>query len=209
MLGRLAGRIVAVTTMAVASRDRAAARPKLPPGYAFRYLAAADLSAPLFAERGRAERFRARAEAGHLGLAIVDAADTVAAYFWLSGAGHGGAVPVALGLSARFEPDTGYVWDCRTAPAHRRRGLYAAGAAHGADLLLATGAARAWIAAERGNVASRAGISRAGFAASGAFSILALGPWRRLRSPAASLWTKPGAVLPWRAFVGDGATARH
>lgn len=182
-----------------------AATPPLPAGYTFRYLAARDLSTnPLFAERSRAERFRARAAAGHRGLAIVDAEDTVAAYFWLSGAGLAAPVPIALGLAVTFDADTGYVWDCRTAPAHRRRGLYAAGIGHGADLLAAAGARRVWIAAETDNPESERGIARAGFARAGTVAVRRLGPLLTAHGAGRRRWMHPGdASVPWRDLVSE------
>jgi ribosomal protein S18 acetylase RimI-like enzyme len=86
--------------------------------------------------------------------------DELAAYGWVS------LEEEAIGelrLRVRLLPGEAYLWDCATVPAFRRRRLYTALLIHMAGALLAEGLCRVWIGADMENIASQAGIARAGF----------------------------------------------
>jgi ribosomal protein S18 acetylase RimI-like enzyme len=67
------------------------------------------------------------------------------------------------GLRVRLAPGEAYVWNCVTAPAYRRRGLYTLLLRHIAQALAAEGVRRVWIGADLDNVPSQKGMARAGF----------------------------------------------
>jgi len=70
-----------------------------------------------------------------------------------------------LNLQLSLLPGEAYIWDCATAPAFRRRGLYTAVLIHMAQALLAEGVQTIWIGADYNNAPSQAGIRGAGFTA--------------------------------------------
>jgi ribosomal protein S18 acetylase RimI-like enzyme len=84
----------------------------------------------------------------------------LAAYAWMS---FEEEAIGELDLQVRLLPGEAYLWDCATIPAFRRRRLYTALLAHMVAALRAEGFCRAWIGANVENVASQAGIERAGF----------------------------------------------
>jgi ribosomal protein S18 acetylase RimI-like enzyme len=67
------------------------------------------------------------------------------------------------GLRASLAPGEAYVWDCVTAPAFRRRGLYTALLRHIVGALRAENLCRAWIGSDAANEPSLKGLARAGF----------------------------------------------
>lgn len=84
----------------------------------------------------------------------------LAAYGWVS------LEEEAIGeLKLRVQLLSGeaYLWDCATALAFRRRRLYTALLTHVVGALRVEGLCRVWIGADMDNVASQAGIARAGF----------------------------------------------
>ncbi|HEY8202810.1 MAG TPA: GNAT family N-acetyltransferase [Actinomycetota bacterium] len=68
-----------------------------------------------------------------------------------------------LERAIRLGPGEAYVWDCLTAPEHRRLGLYTALLGHIARTLQAEGFGRLWIGSALGNRPSIRGFEAAGF----------------------------------------------
>ena len=87
-------------------------------------------------------------------------AGTLAAYGWVS---LDREAVGELELVIQLPPGDAYVWDCATAPAYRRHHLYTALLVYIAGALRAEGVRRIWIGAAPDNIASHAGIMRAGF----------------------------------------------
>lgn len=158
----------------------------LPEGYSFRELTTDDFDrGGLFRGRGRAEKFRLRLRDGHRCFGCTGASGRPVSYIWYSGAGL--LVPWALGLQLRPGPDEAYIWDCRTAPAERGRGLYPAALREARRLAWTEGARQLYIDCEPDNLASIKGIERAGFTAIRQISAYRLGGLRLI-------W--PSGVLP-------------
>jgi ribosomal protein S18 acetylase RimI-like enzyme len=86
--------------------------------------------------------------------------EQIAAYGWVS---FDQEYVGELNLRVRLLCGEAYIWDCRTLPAFRRRGLYSALLAYILADLEKDGLCRAWIGADLDNVASQRGIARAGF----------------------------------------------
>lgn len=172
-------------------------------GYAFRALAEADFrSAPVFAEKGREGRFIERLRLGHLCLGFVSEDGDVASYLWLS---SGRDVPFALTLRLRLPETAWYIWDCRTAERHARRGLYSGGLVR-ARAWMGPGKAF-WISCEAGNLPSVRGIAAAGFERKCSLSLLKVGPWRRLKlGSGAAKWAPAGAALALSSESGPDST---
>jgi GNAT superfamily N-acetyltransferase len=84
----------------------------------------------------------------------------MAAYGWVSFEREGIG---EHGLEVRLLPGEAYIWDCVTLPAYRRKRLYSALLSSLLGWLRAQGLCRAWIGADRENVASQEGMARAGF----------------------------------------------
>lgn len=164
-------------------RDCAATGPGEIAGFRFGPLdAAAFAAADLFAERNRRARFTARLAAGHRCFGFTDETGVPVAYLWLTRANAGGAVPVGPGVDLLPDAGDAYVWDCRTAEAAQRRGLYANALLRLAGLAAAEGADAIWIDCAPDNAASIAGIVRAGFAPAARWRIRRLGPLRTFAS---------------------------
>ncbi len=144
----------------------AAAVPVVPDGYRFDTFAAAELAAcALVRDRGRAERFAARAEAGFECVGFRDRSDEICSYIWI-GRGWTGPSELPVWRTIRVAPGSAdaYFWDCRTGDAHAGRGLYRAGLSSAARRAASQGARSVWIECPSDNVASRRGIEAAGFA---------------------------------------------
>ncbi len=169
--------------------------------YEFRELGAADFRrGGVFCEKGRARRFEDRIVEGHRCYGFV-AAGSTAAYFWCT---TGATAPLAFDLALAVQPEAAYVWDCRTEQGHARRGLYREGLLRMRELAPAGGV---WISCERGNVASRKGISRAGFAERFELDLVRAWRWRRIeRIEGSKAWRRPGATLSLGGLA-DGVVA--
>lgn len=147
-----------------------------PEGFEFRALRATDFShGALFQEKNRAAYFEQRLNAGHRCFGFVTQQGETVAYLWLSSPQYETpSAPFELGLSCRIPPRTGYIWDCRTKPEFRNRGLYRHGLKLLQALCRADGLQSAVIATEVLNGASKAAIMAAGFAADYKMVILRL-----------------------------------
>lgn len=182
-----------------------------PAAYEFRALEAADFAcSPIAQEKGRAARFAQRLAAGHRSFGFVApgrGGPAIAFYLWLSGGATGpGQVPLGLGLSLGLTSDLAYIWDCRTAPEHRRKRLYQQALRHALAIAEADGAKLALMAAERDNRASRAGIVSAGFHEAAIVRLARLGPVLALTGGCGPrLLIGREVSLPWRELLGPTA----
>lgn len=176
----------------------------VPDGYRFCIFTADEIIAgALVRDRGRAERFAARANAGFECVGFRDRSDEICSYIWI-GRGWSGPpdLPVWRGIRVAPGPVEAYLWDCRTSDAHAGRGLYRAGLSLAAGFVATEGARTVWIECPSDNVASRRGIEAAGFA-----------PAARLEfySAFGSCWWRRQGLLPrcvrgpvaLREFAGD------
>jgi RimJ/RimL family protein N-acetyltransferase len=68
-----------------------------------------------------------------------------------------------LGMNIHLAPGDAYIWDCATLSAYRGQSLYTALLASITRFLRAKGLRRVWIGADADNLASQAGMMRAGF----------------------------------------------
>ncbi|HEX7735762.1 MAG TPA: GNAT family N-acetyltransferase [Ktedonobacteraceae bacterium] len=69
----------------------------------------------------------------------------------------------SLGLKVRLQPGEAYIWDCATLEAYRGQHLYPALLSVMLRDLRAAGYWRVWIGMDADNLASQAGVERAGF----------------------------------------------
>ncbi|HEY0753686.1 MAG TPA: GNAT family N-acetyltransferase [Ktedonobacteraceae bacterium] len=69
----------------------------------------------------------------------------------------------SLGLRVRLQPGEAYIWDCATLAAYRGQRLYPALLSSMLRALHAAGYWRIWIGMDADNLASQAGVARAGF----------------------------------------------
>lgn len=139
--------------------------PDIPDGYRFCIFTAGEIAAgALVRDRGRAERFAARANAGFECVGFRDRTDEICSYIWI-GRGWSGPSDLPVWRSIRVAPGPidAYLWDCRTSDAHAGRGLYRAGLSRATGLVATQGARSVWIECPSDNVASRRGIEAAGF----------------------------------------------
>lgn len=83
---------------------------------------------------------------------------------------------MGLGLSIGLTPEIAYIWDCRTTPQHRRRGLYRSALRQTLALAQSEGAKLAIMVAECDNETSRGGILTAGFREYATVHLVRLGP---------------------------------
>jgi len=146
-------------------------------GYTFGPFERVTLDDPVFDSKDRRDRFVERLRSGHRFFGFkMDG--RVAAYFWFS---ISCVVPLSLGAKAEIPTGAGYIWDCRTAPEFRGRGLYASGLRLLVDVNRAEGRSLTLIACDADNVASRKGIDKAGFVQSACWEIQRIGPLRFAR----------------------------
>jgi len=146
-------------------RLAAPARPTAPavmPWASFGWLNAAQVEALARAVPGAAAPQLAQRLAAGRRCCLARAEGQLAAWGWVS---YETEQVGELNLQLRLLPDEAYIWDCATAPAFRRRGLYTAVLIHMAQALLAEGVQTIWIGADYNNAPSQAGIRGAGFTA--------------------------------------------
>lgn len=152
--------------------------PAIDPRYAFRRFDFATLSAcNLAREKGRATTFEHRLSENHFAAGFIDPTDGVVSYLWASGPAIGsGQAPFEQGLHIRIPDGAVYIWDCRTDPRHRQRGLYRAGLAELLRWAAGIGAERAYIISDVANDVSSRAILDAGFDALSSMSLNRFGP---------------------------------
>jgi len=112
---------------------------------------------PIFLQKNRQYHFRRRLEEGHRCFGYRDAGEVVC-YLWLT---VGKTAPAFLGADLVVPADQVYVWDCRTAESHQRRGYYSRGLR--AACASPGGARRVTILTDTANVASQRAIMKSGF----------------------------------------------
>jgi hypothetical protein len=140
-------------------------RDKGPEGYTFTDLTARDFrECALAAERGRLPRFEERLSNGYRCAGFRDVEGRVVSYIWIA-SGDAGPSSVVIWRDVRVslaKLDI-FFWDCRTDPAHVRRGLYRTGLRMAGARLASAGSRRAFIETDVDNAPSRRGIVGAGF----------------------------------------------
>lgn len=132
------------------------------------------LTSPMAQEKGRKERFRKRFTDGHKCYGFISK-DIVVAYFWLSAPRT--TVPFIFSLSVTVPDDAYYIWDCRTAPEYRRKGLYTRGLLNLYKHAVQHDAQRLLIMCQASNTASQRGIEAAGFLHISSFWAISLFSW--------------------------------
>ena len=127
MIPRLASLLFARRRVVVFSRELDPSREDKPPdGYTFTDLTARDFrNCALAAERGRLPRFDERLSNGYRSVGFRDAEGRVVSYVWIA-CGDAGPSSVLIWRDVRvsLQRRDVFFWDCRTDPAHVRRGLY-------------------------------------------------------------------------------------
>lgn len=119
---------------------------------------------PLFAARGKVERFTERLKAGHHCFGFLDSNGAVVYYMWVTQARERPvAAPFYLGVLMVVPSGSSYIWDCFTAPEHRRRGLYSNGLLEATMHSTEAGAWHVLICCAKENTASISVILSAGF----------------------------------------------
>jgi hypothetical protein len=160
-----------------------------PDGYTFTDLTARDfLRCALAAERGRLARFEQRLSDGYRCAGFRDAEGSVVSYIWIA-RGDAGPSSVAIWRDVRvsLQPHDVFFWDCRTDPAHVRRGLYRSGLRIAGTRLAVAGSRRAFIETDTDNAASRLGIVGAGFLPAEELTLIASAGLYWIRSETAGL----------------------
>ena len=151
-------------------------------GYVWSTIGPDALTDVIFGERNRRRRFVHRFAEGHRCYAFFDSVGGIAAYFWFTVADCASVpVPWEFGRCASLPPHTAYVWDCFTAPAHRRRGLYRAGLLRFRTMSCPEGARTVFVVTRTANIASIAGITAAGFTPSHDYITIRIGPFVLVR----------------------------
>lgn len=190
MIHRLASLLFAQRRVVVFSRGlEPSTGEHAPDGYAFTDLTARDfLSCALAAERGRLPRFEQRLSDGYRCAGFRDAAGRVVSYIWIA-RGNTGPSSVAIwrDVKVSLQPHDVFFWDCRTDPAHVRRGLYRSGLRIAGARLAVAGSRRAFIETDSDNAASRRGIVGAGFVPAEELTLIASAGLYWIRSETAGL----------------------
>lgn len=145
--------------------------------YSFRLIEPLRFEAdPIFAEKDRAKKFRRRCKEGHSCYGFFSSNGSVASYVWVSfSPGSPVSVPWIFKLKIALKPNIAYVWDCFTAPEHRKKGLYKYGLLNIKYIYAARGAGKMFIFCKKSNKASVAGITAAGFKPAFDFSVIKAG----------------------------------
>lgn len=94
-------------------------------GYSFASLDIRQFEAAEFC-RPRLELFRQRLIDGFDAYGLLTKKNELAYYMWLAFANRQGWAPWALGAHIDLPASSGYIFDCKTVPEHRNRGLYKA-----------------------------------------------------------------------------------
>lgn len=171
-------------------------------GYRFRQLNAADIEAgSLFKTKDRAAKFLQRLAQRHRCYGAIAEDGDVASYAWVSDMNDNAAAPPFTGIM-RFDipADAIYIWDCRTAVDHQKRGLYRECLLYCCDVEGKSTADRAFISADAANPPSHVGIGAAGFHPAALFHILRIAFVSLVRSDrASSRWTlvRRNGLLPF------------
>jgi len=185
-----ARRDVAMHMRALSEADTGTA----PVGYVFSDLTRRDLEVCALAhEKNRMARFERRLADGYRCAGFRDPLGQVVSYIWIAQGGEGPST-VAIWRDVRISLDPGdvFFWDCRTEPAHERRGLYRQALRIAAARLAVRGMRRGWIETEPDNSPSRKGIAGAGFEQAAALTIV---------NVVGSCWLRDQSGGRWRAIT--------
>ena len=179
-----------------------------PVGFSFAPVALCRLGTdPIFARRGRRERFLKRIESEHMLMGWHDEDGRVVSYIWFSRAlAVPQAVPFRYGLNLLLAPGQAYVWDCATDAAAQGQGFYRNALRQARHLAYAEGCTDVFIYTEIDNVASARGILAAGFAERLHHRMSRFGPLRRIVSEGSPTRWYLGAATP--CFLSDLAQQR-
>jgi len=141
------------------------ALPALSGIYRFRRLTLADFEvSSLGLEKGRVHRFSQRLRKGHQAWGYVDRTGGLACYLWFSSPlFNAPPADFECGLKVKTQKDAAYIWDCRTHPDHRERGLYRHGLVELANRAAQFGARVVQIVTRRENTRSQQSIEAAGY----------------------------------------------
>ena len=144
-------------------------------GYAFAPLAAEHFASAEFCS-ARLGLFRRRLDDGFAAHGLLTPGGALAYYMWLSVGSEQGWAPWALGARINLPSDAGYIFDCKTAPDHRNKGLYTSALKHARWLCHQAQCKRVLIDVEPLNEAAVKAINSAGFREVGAIKVTRLGP---------------------------------
>jgi len=144
-------------------------------GYEF-----AALSADYFASaefcKPRLSLFRERLTEGFAAHGLLTSDGELAYYMWLSFWSDKGWAPWALGARISLPESSGYIFDCKTAPEHRNKGLYTFALKHARRLCQEVQCEKVLIDVEPHNDPAIRAIRRAGFNKVGNIDVTKFGP---------------------------------
>ncbi len=126
--------------------------------------------------RPRLELFRRRLAEGFAAHGLLTSDGKLACYMWLSFADDLGWAPWALGARIVLPAMSGYIFDCKTAPKHRNKGLYTAALKHARWLSHKAHCKKVLIDVEPNNAPAVRAITAAGFEKVGATEVTRFGP---------------------------------
>ena len=154
-------------------------------GYEFVRLDAAHFEKADFCEP-RLGLFRSRLADGFEAHGLITPDGELAYYMWLSFGRDQGRAPWAFTAEINLPASSGYIFDCKTAPEHRRKGLYTAALKYARALCHKAGCERVLIDVEPVNAPAVKAIASAGFTKKDSLAITKFGPVMRLESGGAS-----------------------
>lgn len=132
---------------------------------------------PIFNAKDRRVKARGRLIDGHKCYGFLDQAGAVAYYMWITIARDAPRfIPWELHTQFALKPQTGYFWDCFTAPEHRRRGLYRTALRTAIKLTSNQDIENSYIYCLQENTPSLAAIRSAGFQDWFKFTVWRMGP---------------------------------
>jgi len=144
-------------------------------GYNFAQLTARHFDAAEFCQP-RLKLFQQRLAEGFAAHGLLTPDSELAYYMWLSFWNDKGWAPWALGARIMLPETSGYIFDCKTAPQHRNRGLYTASLSYARWLCHEAKCKKVLVDVEPLNEPAVRAIKSAGFKKAGATEITKLGP---------------------------------
>ncbi len=175
--------------------------------FIFRSLDAGDFGRhPIFQEKDRKRRYLKHLENGHHCYGFESPSGDIAAYLWLTRGELQQPMPnpAFRGFSWLIGHNEAYIWDCRTAPAYQRQGLYREGLKRLVSICLEQGRSKIMISCKPDNTASHLAIQSVGFELKGiTLSITtAIFKWIRCSGRTAKLFKSSTPVttrdvFPW------------
>jgi len=132
--------------------------------------------------RPRLSLFRERLAEGFAAYGLLTADGELAYYMWLSYGDGKGWAPWTLGARINLPASSGYIFDCKTAPEHRNKGLYSAALKHARWLCHKSGCEKVLIDVEPQNEPAVKAIKNAGFKMLATTKVARFGPIVRTKS---------------------------